>query len=97
MYPSLEEIWEIIQEKWFGFNRQVGENTLEKVRVRDAIIRMCEEHLYEAADVFVFEIFPNSLPYAVSVLDDPILASRYTIVQISETLFEARMVILKGL
>lgn len=96
MYPSLEELWEIIQEKWFGLSKQTGENTLEKVRVRDTIIRMCDEHLHEAEDVFILEIMPNSLPYAVSVLDDPILSSRYTIVQISETLFEARMVVLKG-
>ena len=38
----------------------------------------------------------NSLPFAVAVLDDELLVSQYDVIQVSETLFEARMVTLEG-
>ena len=36
----------------------------------------------------------SSLPFAVAVINDEIIESQYQIVQISETLFEARMVVI---
>ena len=91
----MREVWEIIKERYFSFGKSVSTNLLERVKVRNALLQLCEEHLQNSEDVLVFEVMASSLPFAVAVINDEIIASQYQIVQISETLFEARMVVLE--
>ena len=93
----MREVWEIIKERYFSFGKSVSTNLLERVKVRNALLKLCEEHLQNSEDVLVFEVMASSLPFAVAVINDEIIASQYQIVQISETLFEARMVVLEGI
>ena len=91
----MREVWEIIKERYFSFGKSVSSNLLERVKVRNALLKLCEEYLHNSDDVLVFEVMASSLPFAVAVINDEIIASQYQIVQISETLFEARMVVLE--
>lgn len=91
----MHEVWEILRERYFSFGKSVSSNLLERVKVRNALLRLCEENLKYPEDILVFEVMSSSLPFAVAVLNDDILESQYHIVQISETLFEARMVTLE--
>lgn len=91
----MREVWEIIKERYFSFGKSVSTNLLERVKVRNSLLKLCEEHLQNSEDVLVFEVMASSLPFAVAVINDEIIASQYQIVQISETLFEARMVVLE--
>ena len=91
----MREVWEIIKERYFSFGKSVSTNLLERVKGRNALLKLCEEHLQNSEDVLVFEVMASSLPFAVAVINDEIIASQYQIVQISETLFEARMVVLE--
>ena len=90
----MREVWEIIKERYFSFGKSVSTNLLERVKVRNALLKLCEEHLETADDVLTFEVMASSLPFAVAVINDEIIESQYQIVQISETLFEARMVVI---
>jgi hypothetical protein len=93
----MREVWEIIKERYFSFGKSVSSNLLERVKVRNALLKLCEEYLHNSDDVLVFEVMASSLPFAVAVINDEIIASQYQIVQVSETLFEARMVVLEVL
>lgn len=88
----MREIFEIIVERYFSRGKSKSKNQLEKVRVRNAIMLLCSQNLVGLEDVLVFEVLPKSLPYAVSILDDEVLNTEYTVRQIDETLFEARLV-----
>lgn len=90
----MREVWEIIKERYFSFGKSVSTNLLERVKVRNALLKLCEEYLETADDVLIFEVMTSSLPFAVAVINDEIIESQYQIVQISETLFEARMVVI---
>lgn len=90
------EVLEVIKENYLSRGKSNSSNQLQAVKVRNALLRLCEENLKEPEDVLTFEVMKDSLPFAVAVLDDDVLATQYQIVQISETLFEARMVILEG-
>ena len=90
----MREVWEIIKERYFSFGKSVSTTLLERVKVRNALLKLCEEHLETADVVLIFEVMASSLPFAVAVINDEIIESQYQIVQISETLFEARMVVI---
>lgn len=92
----MDEVFEVIKEKYFSRGRSSATNQLEKVKVRNAILRLCEENLKSPEDVLTFEVMSNSLPFAVAVLGDELLETQYEVIQIAETLFEARMVTLEG-
>lgn len=92
----MNEVLEVIKDKYFSKGKSAATSQLQRVRVRNAILKLCEENLKSPDDILTFEIMSNSLPFAVAVLDDELLVSQYDVIQISETLFEARMVTLEG-
>ena len=91
----MREVWEILKDRYFSFGKSNSSQQLERVKVRNALLRLCEENLNDPDDILTFEVMKQSLPFAVAVLNDDVLESQFTIVQISETLFEARMTILE--
>lgn len=93
----MKEVLEIISEKYFSSGKVETASQLERVKVRNAIIKLCDQHLKDFEDVLLFEVMPLSLSHAVSVLNDQILTSKYSVIQVDETLFEARMAIMEGI
>ena len=92
----MNEVLEVIKDKYFSKGKSAATSQLQRVRVRNAILNLCEEKLNSPNDILVFEVMSNSLPFAVAVLEDELLVSQFEVVQIAETLFEARMVTLEG-
>lgn len=68
-----------------------SEDMMHKVKVRSIIADLCEKYLLDADSVFTFEVLPNDLPYAVIVIDEEPLKSKYCINQVSKFLFEASL------
>lgn len=93
----MKEVLEILASKYFSNGRQKSASQLERVKVRNAIIKLCDQYLENSDDSLIFEVLPNSLANAISVLKDEVLRSKYTIIQISETLFSAQMTLVEGL
>lgn len=92
----MNEVLEVIKDKYFSKGKSAATSQLQRVRVRNAILKLCEDQLSSPDDILVFEVMSDSLPFAVAVLEDELLVSQFDVVQISETLFEARMVTLEG-
>jgi len=64
---------------------------MNKQRVKNAITKLCEEHIKESEDELTFEVLPNELTYAVEVIMEEPLHSNYIINQVTESLFIARL------
>lgn len=68
-----------------------SEEQMAKTLVKNTISSMCEEHLKNIGDIFTFEVLPKDLPYAVIVISEEPLKSKYDINQISKTMFQAML------
>ena len=75
----------------YGTHSNFSEDQLAKTIVKNTIAELCEKNLKELGSIFTFEVLPKDLVYAVSVIDDEPLKSKYVINQISKTLFEASL------
>lgn len=64
---------------------------LEKNRIRSTIEDLCNKHLTDGDYVLEFEALPSSLPYVVSILEEPMFLERYEFQQVSESIFQMRM------
>lgn len=85
------EITEYLREKYSKSRNNEAKELMDKQRVKTAILSACDEHLVDAGDIFEFEVSGKDLQYAVSVIVEEPIKSKYTINQISETLFTARL------
>lgn len=68
-----------------------SEDQMAKTLVRNTISKLCEEYLVNVGDVFTFEVLPKDLSYAVIVVQEEPLKSKYEINQISKSLFQASL------
>ena len=62
---------------------------MNKQKVKNAISSICEQYLLDADDVLEFEVSNKDLPYAVEVIYEEPIRSKYVINQISATMFSA--------
>lgn len=60
-------------------------------RVKNDIRSMCKEYLSRAGQEFKFEVSKKDLPYVITAIDEEPIHSMYDIVQISETVFIAKL------
>lgn len=90
------EISEYLKERMSKNNN--SDNTkdlMNKQRVKNGILQMCEDHLQDDGDTLTFEVLPRDLPYvSVVILEEP-LKSRYVINQITSNLFIAQLSVLE--
>lgn len=66
-----------------------SDDEMKKTKVKNAISDLCDRYLKDVDDVFKFEVLPSDLPYAVMVIEEEPLKSKYYITQVDKTLFEA--------
>lgn len=69
----------------------VGGVRMENKRVTAGIEQMLQEYLQSSEDSLVFEASASALDATLAVIDIPPLSLTYDIIQIDETLFEARL------
>ena len=75
----------------YGKTSSTSEDQLAKMIVKTTISDICENNLKEVGSILTFEVLPKDLVYAVSVIDEEPLKSKYVINQISKTMFEASL------
>lgn len=85
------EFMEYFREKYSKNHNNETREIMNKQRVKNEILMQCEKYLVEAGDEYVFEVLPKELPYAVAVITEEPLKSRFIINQISESLFVAKL------
>lgn len=85
------ELLDYFKEKYSSSDKNKSKGLMEKQRVRTAIEGVCEKYLKDTGDTFVFEVSPKDLPYAVMVIAEEPLISKYSIVQISESMFSSQL------
>lgn len=84
------ELLDYLKSK-YSKTSNTSEDQLAKTRVRNTISDMCQEKLKEVGSILTFEVLPKDLAYAVIVIDEEPLKSKYVINQISKTLFQASL------
>jgi len=71
--------------------KSFSEDQMARTLVKNTISRQCEEHLVDVGDVFKFEVLPKDLSYAVMVIQEEPLKSKYDIQQIDKSIFQATL------
>ena len=84
------ELFDYFSEK-FKKNTSATEEQMMRIRVKNAISDLCDEYLKGVGSIFTFEVLPKDLPYAVMVINEEPLKSKYIINQIGKTLFQAEL------
>ena len=85
------ELLDCFKERFTKDNRSETKDMMNKQRVKNAIADLCNAYLSDIGQEFIFEVSPKDLQYAVVVIDEEPLKSRYTIMQISDSLFSAKL------
>ena len=85
------ELTEYLKERYFSRNKTEVQEQINRQKVKNTILRVCDENLVTADDVFTFEALPKDLPYVAIVIEEEPLKSKYNIYQVGETLFEAQL------
>lgn len=71
--------------------RSEVQESMHRQRVKNSIISICEKYLKEAGDEFTFEVLGQDLTYAVIVIAEEPLSTRYDFVQVDANIFKARL------
>lgn len=72
-------------------NRTAIQDSMSKQRVKNSIVSVCEKYLSSAGDALTIEISERDLPFALEVIGDEPLRSRYDIVQVDATLLQCSL------
>ena len=86
----MNELLDYLKEK-YGKKQSISQNMITKTSVRNSISKICEEYLEDANYILVFEVDPKMLEYAVMVIDEEPLRTKYVFTQVSKTLFQAEL------
>lgn len=84
------ELMEYVKERYSKNDRSDTKDMMDKQRIKNSILAVCDNHI-KGEDSLVFEVLPSGLQYAVAVVTEEPLRSKYDILQISDTLFMARL------
>lgn len=84
------ELTEYFKQK-YSKNDSKSDDQLIRTSVKNKISDLCEEYLKDAEDTFEFEVLQKELPYAVSVIYEEPLKTKYEINQIDKSLFVAKL------
>lgn len=88
----MSEFSEALKQKYLKQKNTEIADKMGRQRVKGAILNICETYLQDSDDVLKFEVLNNDLQYAVEVVTDESVSSRFDIRQISETVFVAKLV-----
>ena len=85
------EISEYFKNKYFKNNNTEAKEYMHKQKVKNSILSLCDSYLVEAEDVLEFEATGKDLTYAVIVINEEPLRSKFVISQITDTTFYAKL------
>lgn len=85
------DLMEYVKERYSKNDKSDTKDMMDKQRIKNSIMSVCDENIKDAGDSFIFEVMPSGLQYAVAVVNEEPLRSKYDIVQISDSLFSASL------
>lgn len=85
------EITEYLKEKYSKSRNNETQELMNKQRVKNTILSVCDKYLIDADDELTFEVEGKDIQYAVVVIVEEPIISKYDIAQISNTLFVAKL------
>lgn len=85
------ELFDYVKQRYNKKDVSEVDDLLRRSKVKNTIESLCDEYLVNPGDVFEFEVSPDDLQYAVSVLNEEPLKSKFTIVQSAPSLFNASL------
>lgn len=86
------ELLDYFKEKYSkAGSRSAMQDSIAKQRIKNSIVTVCEKYLTEAGAQFTFEVSDKDLPYALAVIDEEPLRSRYNIIQTGANLLCASL------
>lgn len=86
------ELFNYFKDRYLKANgKSAMQDSIAKQRVKNNIVSVCEKYLKNAGEQFTFEITDNDLPYALAVIDEEPLRSRYNIIQTDANLLCASL------
>lgn len=86
----MDKIFSILKKRYF--KPKVSNETLKKTSIANKIDELCSQYLKDASDILTFEVTDTEdSQYAIIVITEEPLISKYIISQIDETCFEARL------
>lgn len=85
------ELTDYLKERYLKSNTSETKDMMQKQKVKNAIMSVCDECIGDSSGILTFEVNPEDLVYATEVVLEEPLCSKYTIVQISDTLFSAKI------
>lgn len=85
------ELLDFLKKKYKGKMSYDSEDVLPRTVVKNTIVSICDDKLKNVGDILTFEVLDKDLAFAVSVIEEEPLASRYDIVQVSRSLFQASL------
>lgn len=75
----------------YSKNTSESEDMMKKTRVKNTLSAMSET-LLKPGDTLEFEVLPKDLPYVMLVVDEEPLKSTVTVEQVSESLFQMKLI-----
>lgn len=85
------ELFDYFKDKYSKQDKSATQDMMEHSKIKNAVCDACDAHLKVAGEEFQFEVSSKALPHVVSVILEEPLRSKYDIVQISPTMFSARL------
>lgn len=83
----MDELLSYLKDKYFSSAGKLEmQESIAKQRVKNSIIAVCEKYLVNAGEEFTFEVSDRDLEYALAVIDEEPLHSRYNIIQVGANL-----------
>lgn len=87
----MNELLTYLKDRYLNSNKSEMQDSISKQRVKNNIIDVCEKYLVNIGDEFTFEVLDKDLGYALAVIDEEPLRSRYSIIQVGENLLCASL------
>lgn len=85
------ELFDYLKSRYIKTDSSETKDMMQKQRVKNGILSVCDKHLQDTEELLTFEVRPSDLQYVAEILDEEPLKSKYQIIQVSETLFTARL------
>lgn len=88
------ELFDYFKERLSKGDRSETQEMMEKTKVKNSVIEICDKYLTEAGMSLEIEIAKKDLNHMVSIISEEPLRSKYDILQVSPTIFMASLKVL---
>lgn len=85
------ELLDYIKGRYLKSDSSETKDLMQKQKVKNGILNVCDNYIDSSDELLTFEVLPSDLQYVAEILDEEPLKSKYQIIQVSETLFTAKL------